>query len=209
MKNLGKVFVFTILTLFSVQSFAQKFGIQGGINLSNMLVKDNEGTYSEDFKMNLGYSGGVTFEMGLGKIFSLEAGALVNSKGFKWELDGGTAKLNLMYVDIPVLLKAGLSLGPVKVFAAAGPYAGMGITGKMVAIPDQGDKETESINWGTSEDDDLKRLDYGAKFGGGVELSSFTFGVYYSLGLANLEAITDGGSQSKSKVLNFSVGYKF
>jgi hypothetical protein len=79
-----------------------------------MLVEDDEATYSEDFTLNLGYNAGVTFELGLGKLLSLEVAAMADTKGFKWELDGGTMK-PCTVADVPVLLKVGPQLGPLKV----------------------------------------------------------------------------------------------
>jgi hypothetical protein len=209
MKNLGKVLIFILLTIASAQTFAQRIGIQGGLNLSNMLIKDDAGTYSDEFKMNPGFNAGVTLEIGLGKLLSAEVGAIADTKGFKWALEGGTMKANLIFVDVPVLLRVGPQFGPIKVFAAAGPYFGVGITGKRISKPDGGSKTTEDIKWGNSENEDLKRLDYGAKFGAGAEFASFTFGAYYSLGLANLETVTDGGAKTSTRVLSLCVGYKF
>ena len=211
MKKLVKLFVFSILALISVQTFAQKIGVQGGINLATMLAKDDESTYSDEFDMNLGFNAGITFEIGFNDLLSLEAGVMADSKGFDWDTDflGIPVKteFNLLYLDVPVLIKVGPSFGPVKVFGAAGPYVGFGISGKIKAEA-QGTSTTEDVNWGDSEDSDLKSLDYGAKFGAGVEVKGFTLGAYYSLGLANVEPVSEGGSKSQHRVLSFSVGYK-
>jgi hypothetical protein len=116
--------------------------------------------------------------------------------------------VNLLYADIPVLLKGGPTLGVVKIFGAAGPYIGIGLTGKAVTDI-AGQKDSESIEWGDGDQADFKRLDYGAKFGVGAEFSGFTFGAYYALGLANLAVATDGGYKESHRVISFSVGYKF
>jgi len=212
MRNIVKVLFICLLALISVQTFAQKIGIQGGINLANMLIKDDEGTYSDEFAMNLGYNGGVTVEFGFGDLISLEAGLMADTKGFKWETDMFgtplTTKANLLYVDLPVLLKAGLSLGPVRVFGAAGPYIGYGITGKIKAEAG-GESESLDVEWGDADESDFKRMDYGAKFGVGAEAMGFTFGAYYALGLANISPTTDGGSKVNNRVISISVGYKF
>jgi hypothetical protein len=195
-----------------MQTFAQKIGIQGGINLTNMLMKDDEDTYSDEFEMNLGYNGGVTVEFGFSDLLALEAGIMADSKGFKWETDmfgpTVTTKVNLWYIDVPVLVKVGPTLGPVKIFGAAGPYIGYGIAGKYKMEAD-GEEESEDVNWGSDEESDFKPLDYGAKFGIGAESMGFTFGAYYSLGLANCAVETDGGYKESHKFFSFSVGYKF
>jgi hypothetical protein len=212
MKNLGKVLIISLLALFSVQTFGQKIGVQGGINLANMLVKDNEDTYSDEFEMNLGFNGGVTMEVGFGDLLSVEAGLLVDTKGFKYDYDflgtTVTTKVNAMYLDVPVLVKVGPSFGPVKVFAAAGPYVGFGLAGK-IKTEAEGESETEDIEWGDTEDDYAKRLDFGAKFGAGVEVMGFTLGGYYSLGLANISPTTEDGLKVNNRVISISVGYKF
>jgi hypothetical protein len=212
MKNLSKVLLFSLLTIISAQTFAQKFGIQGGLNLANMVWKDDEGTYSDDFSMNLGFNAGVTVEFGFGELLSLEAGILAETKGFKWDDVFGMGvnmQTNLTYIDVPVLLKVGPTLGPVKVFGAAGPYIGYGIAGKFKYEGD-GDSETEDVEWGSDEEEsDFKPLDYGLKFGIGAEASGFTFGAYYALGLANISPYTDEGTKISNNVISISVGYKF
>jgi hypothetical protein len=55
-----------------MQSFAQRFGVQGGLNLANMVMKDDEDTYSDEFEMNLGFNAGVTFELSFGDFLGLE-----------------------------------------------------------------------------------------------------------------------------------------
>jgi hypothetical protein len=212
MRNLSKIFIFCLLAFVSMQSFAQKIGVQGGINLATMLIKDDETTYSDDFTMNLGFNAGVTLEIGFGSLISLEAGIMADTKGFKWEGEmlGVPFKstTNLLYLDVPVLLKVGPSLGPVKIFGAAGPYIGYGLTGK-IKTEAMGESETTDINWGDADDSDFKPLDYGAKFGAGVQVMGFTAGAYYSLGLANLSPSTDGGAKINNRVISVSLGYKF
>ena len=213
MKNLSKVLLFSLLALISTQTFAQKFGVQAGVNMANQLWKDDDGTYSDDNKMLLGFNAGVTVEIGLGDLLAVEAGLIAETKGFKEEYDilgvTGSAKGSLLYLDVPVLIKVGPSFGPVKVFAAAGPYVGFGLMGKA-KYEEDGETFNEDIEWGSDEEaDDYKRLDFGAKFGVGAEVSGFTLGVYYALGLANISPYTDNGAKINNKVLSVSLGYKF
>lgn len=208
MRNLSKVLILFFVVFISMQSFAQKFGVQAGVNLANMVSKDDAETYSDDFEMNLGFNAGVTFELSFSDFLGLEMGALVDTKGFKISESGATAKINLLYADIPVLLKGGPTLGAVKIFGAAGPYLGVGITGKYTFEFD-GDKESEDVVWGDGDDADLKRLDYGAKFGVGAEVKGFSIGAYYALGLANIAVDNSDGYKESHRVVSFSVGYKF
>jgi hypothetical protein len=208
MKKLTKGLIIVFFGLLSVQTFAQTIGIQGGINLSTMLLKDNDNTYSDEFDNNLGFNAGITLGLELSKLIEVEVGAIIESRGFKIEDAGDTWKMNLIYADIPVLLKVGPTLGPVKIFGAAGPYFGIGLAGKNV-YDIGGQKESEDVNWGSAEEDDFKRMDFGAKFGIGAEAMKFTFGAYYTLGLANLSTITDNGEKIQNRGISICVGYKF
>lgn len=212
MKNFTKALLLAILALVSAQTFAQRVGLQAGLNLSNQVWKDDDDTYSDEFDMLLGFNAGLTIEVGFGDLIGLEVGLLADNKGFKAEesIDGEklSAKASLLYLDIPVLIKVGPSFGPAKVFAAVGPYIGVGLAGKY-KVEVLGEEEDEDVTWGNDEEDDYKRLDYGAKFGIGTEVMNFTLGAYYSLGLANLSTITDNGAKMSNNVFSISVGYKF
>ena len=44
MKNCMKFLVVFALLVFATESFAQTFGVKAGMNFSNMLMKDDDGT---------------------------------------------------------------------------------------------------------------------------------------------------------------------
>ncbi len=216
MKTMTKFLLTIIIIFFSFQSYAQIFGIKAGLNLSNMSMKDNDDTYSDDFEMNPGFHVGGTMDYPFSDILSLETGLFLDTKGFKWDNkegdEEGEVKVNLYYLDIPITLKGSFEVGSggVKIYGAAGPYIGMGLSGKFKSeYSYQGEKESEEedVEWG--DDGDFKRLDYGLTFGAGVEFSAFQLGVSYDLGLANISAYSDNGNTIKNNVLKFSVGYRF
>lgn len=221
MKNLVKLLVVVIAFTMTTEIFAQNFGIKGGLNLSNMLVKDDDDTYSDDFKMKPGFHIGATAEFPLTGIFSFETGLLLSTKGSKMSEEetfmGETykyeSKLTLFYLDIPLSAKASFDLGGTKIYGVFGPYLSYGLSGKS-KYEETFDGETESdeedIKWGSDEDEsDLKRLDFGLTMGAGVEINSIQIGLSYALGLANISPYTDGGSKINNRVLGLSVGYKF
>jgi hypothetical protein len=210
MKNLSKAFLVFLLVFSSAQTFAQKLGIQGGINLTTLVDKDDDMDYADEwgYENKLGFNGGLTLEMGLGDLIAVELGALVDSKGTQITEGDNYMRFNLLYADVPVLVKVGPSFGPVKVFGAAGPYVGFGLTGKSVLKVD-GEKDSQDVEWGDGEDADIKRLDYGAKFGIGAEVMGFTVGAYYSLGLANVAPETENGYKMQHRAISISLGYKF
>ena len=218
MKNFTKYSLIVFISLFCLQSNAQTFGLKGGLNLANMLEKDDDDTYSNDYKMNPGFHIGATVDLPFNDFLSFESGLLLTTKGMTYEDEimgvDVSAKANLYYLDIPLTLKASYDLSDgLKMFGAVGPSVGVGLSGKMkVTAEYQGETETEEedIKWGNDEDnDDLKRLDLGLTFGGGVEINAIQIGISYDLGLSNISAYQDYGATSKNRVLKFSVGYRF
>ncbi len=225
-----KLFVSLLIMGAAISASAQvQFGVKGGFNLSNMLEKDNDETYSDDYKMNPGFHFGVTADMPINDFLSFESGLILNTKGVKIEekiaginVEG---KLNLYYLDIPLTIKTSHDLGnDFKLFALAGPYIGLGLSGNLkgyssgIEVVDINGIEVDgievstkqSIKWGSDEDEDhLKRLDYGLTFGAGAEIKSFMVGISYDLGLANIVSDQEYGYKMSNRVLRFSVGYRF
>ncbi len=221
MKNLVKLFVVVIAFTMTTELFAQNFGVKAGLNLSNMLVKDDNDTYSDDFKMNPGFHVGATAEFPFSDMLSFETGLLLSTKGYKVSEEetfmGETikmeGKLNLLYLDIPLTAKAFFDIGSAKIYGVFGPYLGMGLSGKSKYEATYGgetEKGEYDIEWGSDEDEsDFKRLDFGLTMGAGVEIKSVQIGLSYGLGLANISPYTDGGVKISNRVLGLSVGYKF
>lgn len=197
-----------------------RLGIIGGLNLSNMLIKDNEGTYSNDLKYKPGFHVGATAEFPISNSVAFETGLLLSTKGFKEsvkETDIGAileskSSLNLLYLDIPLTAKAYYNIGASKIYGAFGPYIGFGLSGKSkseATFNGETQSDEQDVNWESGDSDDLKRLDYGLTVGAGMEFNSFLIGLSYNLGLANISAVTDDGQKIKNKVFGLSIGYKF
>ena len=217
MKNITKVLLVVLVSLLSAKSNAQIFRITGGLNLSNMLVKNDMDTYSDDFKMNPGFHIGATVEFPLTNRLSLGTGLLMDTKGFQTKEEGQDwvekEKLNLYYLDIPILLKVSHDFeSGVEIFGAVGPYIGVGLSGKIkLEYEFQGQKgsDEEDVEWGNDENEDFfRRFDSGLTFGGGVEIKSFLIGISYDLGLFNTSPYSNNGFKMNNRVLRFSIGYR-
>jgi len=221
MNNYLKITLLSCLCLsILTQASSQIFGIKAGLNLSNMLAKDDDENYAEHSKMNIGFHGGVVVEFPISELLSIEPGVLIASKGLKMveeeEYQGDTYKftnqMNLYYVDIPINLKIGYDLGSAKIFGLVGPYIGIGLSGKTKMIYEGGgesDTDTEDVEWGTDPDNhDLKRPDYGVTFGAGALFGPIEVSISYGLGLANISSYTDNGATLKNRVLGVSLAYR-
>ena len=215
MKKASIFLLVILISLLCFQSYAQTFGIKGGLNLSNMLIESDGDT--EDLKMKPGFHIAGIIDFQFTDLLSLETGLILDTKGFKFEDEGSgysyKEKLNTFFLDIPVVLKVSVDAGSsVRIFGAAGPYIGVGLTGKWKSVyEDQGTEDTdeEKVEWGNTDDDHLKRLDYGLTFGAGVEIKAILVGVSYDLGLANISAYTDLETKVKNRVLRITVGFWF
>lgn len=197
-----------------------RYGVKGGLNMSNVLIKDEEDSYGDDTDWKPGYHIGLTAEFPITRNLAFETGLLLSTKGFKVSetetFDGETYKFegsnNLLYLDLPLTAKTYLNVGQSRLFVAFGPYIGYGLTGKSKSETTY-NAETESdeqdVNWGSDEEDDVKRLDFGLTAGLGWEIRSIQIGLSYNLGLANIAADTSYGQKVNNKVLGLSVAYLF
>lgn len=208
MKIFTKISLIVLITLFCLQLNAQTFRLKAGLNLSKMLFKDNDENY--DLTMNHGFHIGAIVDMPFNEFLSFESGLLFTTKGYKYEYkEGFNLKVKLHYLDIPLTLKASRDLWKgFKIFGTAGPYVGIGLSGKAKGTI-EGVSYEDNITWGSSDEDDLKRFEWGLTFGGGVEINSIIIGISYDLGLSNISANQDNGTIAKNKVLKFSIGYIF
>lgn len=218
MKNFGTLLIFAIMFTLTTESYAQTFGVKGGLNLSNMHMKDNDETYDDNNKISPGFHLGATAEFPITEMFSFETGLLLSNKGTKAsskeEWNGETyeykEKANLFYLDIPLTAKATYDLSGTKIYGVFGPYLGIGLSGKYKYEETGSTTTTQDVKWGqSSSDDDLKRFDYGLIFGTGVEIKTIQIGLSYGIGLANISSNFSNGMKIKNRVLEISAGYKF
>ena len=199
---------------------AQILRIKGGMNLSNMLIEDNDNNYSENFKNRLGYQLGLTFQTSNENVFTFEGGVNFATRGYNYDetmnVEGINMKVEqetrLNYLNVPLVAKATYELGKAKVYGKLGPYLSMGLKGEVWTKASAGsisDESTEDIKWGTNEDsDDLTRFDGGLHGGVGVEYKNLELGIEYDYGFANISPYTDNGSRINNRNIGITLAYK-
>ncbi|QQS52528.1 MAG: PorT family protein [Bacteroidota bacterium] len=209
------VFPLLVLLLPSVVS-AQYLWLKGGVNSSNMTVKDNQSTYSTDYLNRIGFNAGLTGGMRFGFI-GFEGGLLLSSKGYNFDntdINGNKVAGNtsLLYLDVPVLLKLSAGLGSMRVYAATGPVLAFGLSGTNTTETTLSGQDPvqveEKIKWGSSADDDIKSSGVDYTVGAGIELSKLSLGVSYNWSLSNLAPTTDNGQEIKHSLWQFTLGFK-
>ena len=221
MKNLLNFLVVYLLIATCPDLYSQTFGVKAGLNLSKVFAKDNFGNYNDDAMWKTGFHAGATAEFKLNKLWSLETGLLLSTKGFKTMLEdtafGDFVKsentTSLYYIDIPFNFKAGLTVKNSKFYASLGPYIGFGIYGKdkgEFTLQGQTESFDEPVEWGSDEENDkVRRLDFGFAMGIGLEFKSIQIGFSYHQGLANISAYRQDGATIRNCVLGLSIAYRF
>ncbi|WP_422480392.1 porin family protein [Pleomorphochaeta sp. DL1XJH-081] len=183
--------------------FAGAFGagVSAGGNLA-FVGTDPSG----DGTPRYGFTGGLYGDYALYAVedvmdLSAQFGLNYAMKGFRTESTSGDVKVNLDYIELPILVKAAFDLNlPVKPFALAGGYVGYAITQTYLVD----DSEIDGALLGQ----DNKDLDFGVTFGAGVDLDmGVSIDARFNLGLAN---IADEGSaleSMKNRSVSLMVSY--
>ena len=214
-------------TFAMAQSGAQ---IRAGLNLANVsTTKDGR---VNDANQLTSFQVGIVTDIALGSVLYFQPGLVFSGKGAKTQSgDASTnnyskATTNPYYIEVPanLLLKAPLG-GGTKFFVGAGPYLGVGVSGKTKienVRPVLGRSEVER-NIEFSDDDPttldyeegagfgiLRRFDYGLNGTAGIEGRSVVLGVNYGYGLAKLQsgANSNEDNNNKHRVVSITLGFK-
>jgi len=155
---------------------APKFGIKGGINLSNLYAGD-----VGDENLKVGLNLGLMAKMPINNGFAIQPEVIYSSQGSRINynnsiLGKGEYRFNLNYVQVPVL--AVVNIG--EYFNIhVGPYISFLTSANIKELESDGD--IDDIR--DLDVDDFNRVDYG--FAGGVafETKGFTAGARYNYGL--------------------------
>lgn len=184
-----------------------KFGLKGGMNISNW-AGDTEGI---DVKSKIGFNVGGFVEIKLSDKLAIQPELLYSSQGMKVddfeaeiedEIYTADVKFNLAYINIPVMFKYYVTE---KFNVEAGPQIGFLTSAKTM---------TKVEGYGSDEEDmkeNFESVDFGFNFGAGYDFTEHFFaGARYNLGLSNI-AKTESGDDTKisNSVFSLSVGYKF
>ncbi|MCY1719078.1 porin family protein [Prolixibacteraceae bacterium Z1-6] len=214
--------LFIVLFVFSARAQYPSVTFMGGVNGATMSYAQSSGeTALEDsYKMLFGMNIGALYDHVLKKSrseeFSVEAGVLFESKGFKQEMDEEGLFLEntttLYYVDVPLYLKYRYRFRSLnKIYIGAGPYVGYGLFGNSeIAFQYEGaDRQSSSEPvWGNeSNESDFKRLDYGVTAKAGfLMVNGFNIALSYDYGLPNV-AYLDDYQEYKHRLIRLSLGY--
>lgn len=222
-----KIILIASVLAFTIHANAQdspaRFGIKGGVNLSDFSgdLKDTES--------RLGFNVGITLDYAFTSDIYLMTGLELTTKGVKAEFSKSEqvtdlvtektiVKMSPMYLQLPVHVGYKLNIADnTKLVFHAGPYMAYGIGGKAKyevrttsseGISDESYKENFFGKNGAA-----KRFDFGLGLGVGVEFGKIGVGLGHDFGLLNIAKNYKGSEGTNLKMRNtngyLTVGYKF
>jgi hypothetical protein len=190
----------------SENTLSPKFGIKGGVNLTNMYVQD-----VSDENMKVGFNAGFFAKLPVTKGFSIQPELLYTSKGAKEEYNNfiegrGEYRFNLNYIELPVLAVFNVARN---FNVHVGPYVAYLAEANIKDLKDNG-----TIDEITDLDaDNFNRIDYGVAGGLGIDISNFTLGARYNYGFREIGKSGSLSGQltkdSKNSAISLYIGIGF
>jgi hypothetical protein len=208
MKN--RITLMLIATVLVTGSFAQGFGLKGGLNLSKIRFESSFG--GPKIENVPGISLGMVYDKSIGKSMAFETGLKVDQRGYKVSYQDGnqssTGQLNLYYADIPLLFKKYFGKKDSRLFVQLGGDLGFGVFGNSKSeTTKNGETETqnETVDW---DKDNIARIDFGIDGGIGFNYKKLEVGVSYYYGMLSVDA-GSSNSGSFNRTTAFSAAYFF
>lgn len=203
-----KLFLGAAIAMSSL-TFAQQFGVKGGMNVSSL---SDDATLS-DQESKIGFNAGVFMNAPLAENFSIQPEVLYNDLGSKvtrsTEISGNTYSAdysrNLGYISVPVMFQYNATPG---FYLEAGPQFGFLVSAK--------DKFKNSTNGSTDnativalDKDNFNTFDFGIGLGAGYYFTpNLGLTARYTAGLSDI--IKDNpGDSVKNNVFQVGLAYKF
>jgi hypothetical protein len=187
-------------------------GVKGGLNISNLSVDaPDDPDFGFDSQTDFLVGGFVQFS--LGQFFAVQPEVFYSQRGAKAQNEDPAVKLNLNYIEIPLLLMARLTSreAPMYPFLYAGPQVSFEtrcqVTGEAGGVSASFDCDAPELDGGL----ETVKTDFGLVFGGGFEILysrlTIQLDARYNLGLTNLNAAEDASEVSvKSRGWSFMLG---
>ncbi len=197
-----------VLSFFIPQSQAQ-VAIKAGVNFASISESASLEEY-ESLKNNsvAGFQAGVSFDLGLSSVFTIQPELLFIQKGGKStyvfnENNKLVNRLYYNYVEVPVLAKLKFYKATGGGFyLLGGPFLGLAISGKSKTTTTLlGETTTTEDKFefdNDTEGERQRRADWGISFGGGVKFGHIFLDARYNLGINNL-LDTDANNQNDNK----------
>ncbi len=208
-----KMIIFSLALFATSVSFSQdtRIGFNAGIAMANYKISADNLSIKGDTKT--GITLGIVVDVPVSAHVSFQPALNFVQKGVKNTDGTGTSLIkdestvNLLEIPINLLFNSRGKSG--NFFVGAGPSLAFGISGKdKTTYADGTPDESSKIKFGSTENDDLKGLDFGANFLSGYCFNGgFQVSVNYNLGLSNLVPKPVDNEKVKSHYIGIKLGY--
>lgn len=202
-----KIFVLAAgLFLFAGAVHAQspiKFGIKGGLNLSNIIKDDGNNNF--ETKINPGFNAGITVDIPIIESVAFTPELLYSTKGYKLTSDLREFTQTTNFIDVPIL--ASIKLGGSGLNLVAGPQVSFLLSTKNKFNTDMGQIE-QQVN---EDSDKFKKSLVGGVIGFRYDINNTVdlHGRYALDFQKNNENASSSTPEYKNQVFSVGFGYKF
>lgn len=213
MKNPNKKVAFlSMIVMFSFYdvkaqvSTEPSVGMKGGVNFSNMYIKD-----VDDENMLVGFNIGLYTNITTGGGISFQPEFNFTTKGsevtYSNLFDSGTRKFTFSYLEVPVLVKANITDNFNLHF---GPYFAFLVNSKIKNVSSDGSSTFTDL-----DEDDFNRFDFGLSGGLGFDFKDIGIGLRYNYGLKTvgkeqeIGGTTYNSLDAKNSNANLYIAFKF
>ncbi|MET3115161.1 opacity protein-like surface antigen [Pedobacter sp. CG_S7] len=202
-----KIFVLAAgLFLFAGAVHAQspiKFGIKGGLNLSNIIKDDGNNNF--ETKVNPGFNAGITVDIPIIESIAFTPELLYSTKGYKLTSNYGEFTQTTNFIDVPIL--ASIKLGGSGLNLVAGPQVSFLLSTKNKFKTDMGQIE-QQVN---EDSDKFKKSLVGGVIGFRYDINNTVdlHGRYALDFQKNNENASSSTPEYKNQVFSVGFGYKF
>jgi hypothetical protein len=200
--------------------------IKAGVNFASISESASLEEY-ESLKNNsvAGFQAGLSFDLGLSDVFTIQPEVLFIQKGGKstYTINDNNKIVNRLYynyVEVPVLAKLkfyGEDSGS-GFYLLGGPFIGLALGGKYKTTTTLlGETTTAEEDFNFDNDDEAdrqRRTDWGVSFGGGVKFGHMFLDARYNLGINNLlDSDSNNNNDDKpyrrTRGIGLTLGYEF
>ena len=188
-KIVATILVLMIASVSAVTMDAKRFGIKGGVNVTDLNFENGRTPGA------LGYQLGLSWQYDLPLGFSIQPDILYHVKATKFEQI--ESQFGLGYVEVPVNVQWGLRFANknIRVFAQASPFVGYAIaqTGNETGNSIFGEYKdlADKIGIETDKWEGINRFSYGAGIGAGVQFGILQLTAQYNWNFGNLLDLKD------------------
>ena len=196
------------LMIFQQNGFSQdvRVGVTGGLTISDISSPYNEMNHS----VKTGFVGGMIIDMPIGNNFSFQPQLNYVQKGNLFREDANQKIFYaLRYAE--TLLNFTYTLNPTgktNFYVGAGPSLSFNLPSKKVTKPKEGESNYVDVLFGKTIENDFKGFDYGVNIVGGMRFGSTFLGVFYNMGLRNLNP-READDDIKNRCFGIQLGYLF